>query len=263
MIPKLIAVDMDGTFLNDEKTYDRERFNKLYAKMQAQGTRFVVASGNQYYQLKTFFDQPEVLFLAENGAYCGTADTELFASTFQPEQAQKVLDALLQISELKLAICGVKSAYIRKQEGQAWIDETRHYYTHLLAIDTFDQRPDDEVLKFAMGCPPEKTDEILAQIAKATAGLAVPTSSGHGDIDVIQPGVNKATGLKRLGDSLGIDLSEMCAFGDGGNDLEMLQEVGLGVAMQNASPQVSAIADDHTLDNNHAGVLAYLETIFN
>nr|WP_279384796.1 HAD-IIB family hydrolase [Lacticaseibacillus manihotivorans] len=99
----------------------------------------------------------------------------------------------------------------------------------------------------------------MAQIAQATKGLAVPTSSGHGDIDVIQPGINKATGLKRLGDSLGIDLSEMCAFGDGGNDLEMLQEVGLGVAMQNASPQVSAIADDHTLDNNHAGVLAYLE----
>ncbi len=49
---------------------------------------------------------------------------------------------------------------------------------------------------------------------------------------------------------------------DGTVNEEMLQEVGLGVAMQNASPQVAAIADDHTLDNNHAGVLAYLEKIF-
>ncbi|QFQ93053.1 Cof-type HAD-IIB family hydrolase [Lacticaseibacillus manihotivorans] len=262
-MPKLIAVDMDGTFLNDEKTYDHDRFNKLYAKMQAQGTRFVVASGNQYYQLKTFFNQPEVLFLSENGAYCGTADTKLFASTFTTENARKVLDALLTIPELKLSICGVNSAYIRESEGQVWINDTRKYYTHLAIVDNFDQLPDDEILKFAMGCPPEKTNAIMAQIAQATKGLAVPTSSGHGDIDVIQPGINKATGLKRLGDSLGIDLSEMCAFGDGGNDLEMLQEVGLGVAMQNASPQVSAIADDHTLDNNHAGVLAYLEKIFN
>lgn len=262
MLPKLIAVDMDGTFLSDEKTYDRDRFAKLYIKMTAAGTRFVVASGNQYYQLKTFFDQPEVLFLAENGAYCSTATDELFASTFERSTARQVLDALLQIPELKLAICGVNSAYIRKLEGQAWIDETRHYYTHLLPVDNFDQLPDDDILKFAMGCPPEKTDAILAQIAAATAGLAVPTSSGHGDIDVIQPGVNKAAGLKRLGQSLDITLSEMCAFGDGGNDLEMLQEVGLGVAMQNASPQVAAIADDHTLDNNHAGVLAYLEKLF-
>ncbi len=112
MIPKLIAVDMDGTFLNDAKTYDRERFNQLYMKMHAQGTRFVVTSGNQYYQLKTFFDQPDVLFLAENGAYCGTADHELFASTFEAEPAQQVLDALLQIPELKLAICGVKRPLI-------------------------------------------------------------------------------------------------------------------------------------------------------
>lgn len=262
MLPKLIAVDMDGTFLTDEKTYDRERFDRLYAKMQAQGTRFVVASGNQYYQLKTFFDQPNVLFLGENGAYCGTATDKLFASTFAPATACQVLDALLEIPELKLSICGVKSAYIRKQEGQAWIDETRQYYTHLQTVDHFDQLPDDAVLKFAMGCPPAQTDAIVAQIAAATKGLAVPTSSGHGDIDVIQPGVNKASGLKRLGQRLGIELSEMCAFGDGGNDLEMLQAVGLGVAMQNASPQVAAIADDHTLDNNHAGVLAYLEKLF-
>ena len=263
MIPKLIAVDMDGTFLSDEKTYDRERFAKLYPKLQARGTRFVVASGNQYYQLKTFFDQPGVLFLGENGAYCGTATQKLFASTFTPDHAKKVLEALLQIPELKLSICGENSAYIRRSEGQVWIDDTRRYYTRLAVVDNFDQLPDDNILKFAMGCPPEQTDAIVAQIKEATKGLAVPTSSGHGDIDVIQPGVNKAAGLKRLGQSLGIDLSEMCAFGDGGNDLEMLQEVGLGVAMQNADPQVAAIADDHTLDNNHAGVLAYLEKLFN
>lgn len=143
-------------FLNDEKTYDHDRFNKLYAKMQAQGTRFVVASGNQYYQLKTFFNQPEVLFLSENGAYCGTADTKLFASTFTTENARKVLDALLTIPELKLSICGVNSAYIRESEGQVWINDTRKYYTHLAIVDNFDQLPDDEILKFAMGCPPEK-----------------------------------------------------------------------------------------------------------
>ena len=48
---KLIAVDMDGTFLSDQKTYNRERFMAQYQQMKAQGIRFVVASGNQYYQL--------------------------------------------------------------------------------------------------------------------------------------------------------------------------------------------------------------------
>lgn len=52
---KLIAVDMDGTFLSDAKTYNRPRFLAQYQRMREQGIRFVVASGNQYYQLISFF----------------------------------------------------------------------------------------------------------------------------------------------------------------------------------------------------------------
>jgi len=55
MTIKLIAVDMDGTFLNNQMEYDKERFFKQYVKMKELGIRFVVASGNQYYQLKSFF----------------------------------------------------------------------------------------------------------------------------------------------------------------------------------------------------------------
>lgn len=54
---KLIAVDMDGTFLSDQKTYNRERFMAQYRQMKEQGIRFVVASGNQYYQLISFFPE--------------------------------------------------------------------------------------------------------------------------------------------------------------------------------------------------------------
>lgn len=45
---KLIAVDMDGTFLSDAKTYNRPRFLAQYQRMREQNIRFVVASGNQY-----------------------------------------------------------------------------------------------------------------------------------------------------------------------------------------------------------------------
>lgn len=52
---KAISVDMDGTFLDSSGQYDRERFDRLFDKMQARGIRFIVASGNQYYQLRSFF----------------------------------------------------------------------------------------------------------------------------------------------------------------------------------------------------------------
>ncbi|CAD5487665.1 phosphatase [Escherichia coli] len=53
---KLIAVDMDGTFLSDQKTYNRERFMAQYQQMKAQGIRFVVA-GNDSNLLIVFYVQ--------------------------------------------------------------------------------------------------------------------------------------------------------------------------------------------------------------
>ncbi|MFX3619085.1 MAG: HAD hydrolase family protein [Sporolactobacillus sp.] len=116
-------------------------------------------------------------------------------------------------------------------------------------------------MKFAITCPPELTEDIVARLRIMLIGLAEPTSSGYGDIDVIQLGMNKAAGLRELGTVLGIDLSEMCAFGDGGNDLEMIREVGLGVSMQNAQPAVTAVAKAQTTDNQSQGVLSFIDQL--
>ena len=53
---KLIAVDMDGTFLDSQMNYQRSIFRKIYQYLKRNEIHFVVASGNQYYQLKSFFD---------------------------------------------------------------------------------------------------------------------------------------------------------------------------------------------------------------
>lgn len=71
--------------------------------------------------------------------------------------------------------------------------------------------------------------------------------------------MNKAAGLQILGDTLGIALADMGAFGDGGNDLEMIREVGMGVAMANAQPAVKAVADAITSTNEAQGVLQFID----
>ena len=71
MAVKLIATDMDGTFLNDQSDYDRPRFQRLLTRMQAQGIRFVVASGNQYPHLPQYFTgmTGDITYLTEDGAH--------------------------------------------------------------------------------------------------------------------------------------------------------------------------------------------------
>lgn len=255
---KLFATDMDGTFLRDDMSYDEARFAQLYQKMQAAGSRFVVASGNQYFQLKSFFQAyPDVIYVAENGAYIRDTKQIYALHSFEQPQVKQILTVLSQIPELKFLVCGQKSAYALTSADPAYIENARHYY-HQLALVTDFTQIDDYVLKFALSCPQAQTDTLVASLRQLLANVAEPTSSGHGDIDIIQLGMNKAAGLAELGKILEIELAEMCAFGDGGNDLEMLREVGLGVAMANAQPAVKAVTTLRTSNNQEQGVLAYL-----
>lgn len=68
---KLVAVDIDGTFVRSDYTYNIPRFKQILSRMKHAGCNFVVASGNQYYQLRDLFPgyYDELSFVAENGAF--------------------------------------------------------------------------------------------------------------------------------------------------------------------------------------------------
>lgn len=93
---KLIAVDMDGTFLSDQKTYNRDRFMAQYQQMKRQGIRFVVASGNQYYQLISFFPEiaHEIAFVAENGGWVVSEGEDIFNGELTKADFQTVVEHL-------------------------------------------------------------------------------------------------------------------------------------------------------------------------
>ena len=73
--------------------------------------------------------------------------------------------------------------------------------------------------------------------------------------------MTKASALADLGNLWDIQPEEMAAFGDGGNDLEMLQFVGYGYAMSNAIPSIKAIADHMIGSNDEDSVLSQIEKI--
>ena len=73
--------------------------------------------------------------------------------------------------------------------------------------------------------------------------------------------MNKGTGLISLGRLLGIRREEIMAFGDGDNDIAMLKEAGVGVAMANAEEAVKAAADYITLSNEEEGVADAIEKL--
>ena len=85
------------------------------------------------------------------------------------------------------------------------------------------------------------------------------TESFLNNIEVNAAGVSKGKSLVNLGKLLGITREEIMACGDGTNDMNMLQEVGLGVDMANAVDEVKRAADVITASNDEEGVAEAIE----
>ena len=79
---KMVAVDIDGTFVRSDYTYDKPRFQRILSRMEEAGCHFVVASGNQYYQLRDLFPgyEEKLSFVAENGAFVKDQKELIFAA---------------------------------------------------------------------------------------------------------------------------------------------------------------------------------------
>lgn len=261
---KLVAVDIDGTFVHSDYTYDIPRFLRILSRMKDLGCQFVVASGNQYYQLRDLFPgyYDELSFVAENGALVKDRTELVFTADIPKETVDFTIDICRKYPEIQNVLCGVQSAYCeRGSVGQQFFELTGIYYHRLKWVDDFKQ-VNDRILKFAPTVPEEKTYFYYDIFIKELKGKLEPTTSGHGSIDLIIPGCHKASGLKRLVKRWGILPEQCAAFGDGGNDIEMLKYCGYSYAMDNAPKNVKNAAKHVCPSNEDDGVLVTLEKLF-
>ncbi len=257
---RLVAVDMDGTFLRPDGTYDRERFRGLRRRMRDAGVLFVVASGNQYWQLRSFFDPAdEIAYAAENGHFVYDVGEEVpFAAPApRPEVAREMIAHLeaRRLPYLASTASGGLAPWWLAAEDLAWC---RKYYYQLEVVADV-ARYTDTIVKAALRVADPLT--VAAQLDEVFTGRVVPVVAGPQDVDLNAPGHDKADGLRRLADRWGIDLADAVAFGDNHNDLEMLREVGLPVAMSNARPAVLEAATRIAPPNTADGVLEVLDEI--
>lgn len=106
---------------------------------------------------------------------------------------------------------------------------------------------------------PEDRDYVI-RCVEDDPTLAWTTSSPQ-DIEISDRSASKGAGLTWLCGHLGIPVADSVAFGDMANDLSMLEAAGDGVAVDNATPDVLAVADHVTSSNDEGGVGAYLERV--
>ena len=256
----MIAVDMDGTFLNNENDYNRKRFELIYNRLKKRKIRFVVASGNQYYQLKSFFKGKdlEISYIAENGALVIKNDKEIFCAEMNRSLVNEIVNFLNQYPAISYLVSGRKSAYIKKSIPQEFKNMAAIYNHRLYEVDNYNNL-EDKIFKFALLVPEDKAYEIINSIKNNFKDRVSVVSSGHGSIDIIIPGIHKANGLKLLQREWDITSDEIMSFGDGGNDIEMLEHSKYSYAVDNAPIEVKHASRYLAPSNNEEGVLEVIE----
>lgn len=267
---KLVVTDEDGTFLDlGGEDFSRDRFRAVFERMSAAGCRFAVATSNQSFQVAEIFGElaPSISIIASNGAYVEPQGKEAQVSVMSPAVVADVLAAHADHPEIPLCAVCAGGAFVERGADADFVAEMTMYSHNMQHVDSLAERgPTTDVLMYW-----SRVDEAdlarAVELLDAATGPAVSVvdsgfGGGFGYLDVVQPGVSKATGIRALMDAFGIDASEVMAFGDAGNDAEMLRLAGVGVAMGNASDELKSIADLVCDPCEEQGVLKVLEEVF-
>ncbi|WP_100371902.1 Cof-type HAD-IIB family hydrolase [Bacillus sp. FJAT-45037] len=104
-------------------------------------------------------------------------------------------------------------------------------------------------------------ESALKQVKDMVKGIKI-ASVNKGKVDIVSEDVSKLNGLQLVGQKLGISLQEMVAVGSYEDDIEMLEQVGLGVAMGNGEKSVKQVADWVTRSNDQNGVSYMIREVF-
>lgn len=255
---KLIAVDMDGTLLDNSGNINDE-FDEVFNKVIQKDIKFVVASGRQYFRLKEDFKKhsDQIVFIADNGCMVMYKDEKIYSKSLKDEYVEEIVRSIKEDKNLELVLSGKKKAYLDTDKKHI-IDEIKKYYKEYEIVEDLSNLQ-EEILKIAVFAPnnAEKTyDKILNQ----SWGDKVKVSlSGEIWIDIYSKDTNKGKAIKMIQEKFNIKKEETMAFGDYFNDVEMLQEAKYSYAMENAPESFKKYANFIAKSNEENGVLEVIK----
>lgn len=265
MAPRLVAVDMDGTFLDPDGRVPAG-FAELYPRLTAAGVVFTPASGRQLRTLADMFGElgPQMSYIAENGAVV-VHHGEVTSTTAMPDgPVHAVIDAVADFNAagghapLWLLVCRPEVAYLTDPEAAEDPEVVKYYHSVEVTADLHAAADAGDVVKLAVFTPEDAETVAAPALREPAGGMSVVVSGAHW-IDVMSPEADKGRALRELAGYLGCPREETVAFGDYLNDYELLRAAGTAYAMANAHPRLKEIADHIAPSNAEHGVITVLE----
>lgn len=242
---KAVFFDVDGTLLSYITGEVPQSTRNALAKLRERGIKTVVATGrhmNAFSKLPLSNIQFDG-YLTLNGQLLLDEDRKVYAGTAIDSGEMEVLSRIFTAKRIPFALIGENDVYINYVD-EAVIRTQAETNGTVPDIGSYRGEKVYQILAFVPEHHKKLLDDLLDECHI--------TSWNDTGIDIIPEGGGKSVGIQKFLDRYGIDRSETMAFGDGENDINMLQFVGIGVAMGNAGQETKNAADyvTDTVDND-------------
>ncbi len=278
---KLLATDMDGTLLQNDKKISSRNLNALESASK-KGIEIVIATGRSYSTLKKYTNlfSFDCYLITNNGSIIRNKGHDVEKSVcLEPEATREIIKVLIN-EKVYFHSSDAENIYI--QSYKARFSEAKRFLKHeytnpvtlyksLILKMIFDKNLKkinfhefaDQNISINTFFILSEQEGVLSKIKEQLnqiKGVAV-TSSSSNNLEALSDKASKGTALSYVGEKLQIQKKEMIAIGDQLNDLSMIQSSGLGVAMANADKKVLEKADWVTKSNEDHGVAYVIEQL--
>jgi len=256
---KAVFFDIDGTLVSFKTHQVPQSTIESISALRKKGIKVFIATGRHIGAINNVGDLEFDGYITLNGSYClAGKDQVIYKHPIPAEDIQSMLHYQETVEPFPCSMAQENEVIMNYR------DEAVDKVFSLLNFPPPPSRPlresaDKEVFQLIAFFTAEQEERIMSAMPNCVATRWNPLFS-----DVITKGISKSVGIDKIIEYYGIGLNETMAFGDGGNDVEMLRHAGIGVAMGGSAQEVIDAADyvTDTVDDNgiynalkHYGVL--------
>ena len=263
---KMAAFDMDGTLLNPNHQLS-ERTISAVQMIASKRVLVLLATARMASAVKNHLDKLGTpgLIVAHNGALVKDVKT---GQTYHHQTISKnVVAGILDLLEGKETVIHFNcddEIYLTTPNpySEIYSQELQVNFKYISSLHKLEKTPTSILLIDRKEALEQLLKTVSAQFQGEVDCVLVPWQGNIWRMQFLPPNTSKGKGVLQVAKRLGVETEEIISFGDNYNDMEMIQSVGLGIAMGNAVPELKQVADFVTLSNREDGVALALEALF-
>lgn len=261
MVYQLISLDMDGTLLDNDLKISNENISAIH-QAALQNKYVVIATGRSLSEMNPYMERLKDIryFILESGAviFDRLKNKMIYQKYFEKNAVEQIIKISYKQDLMPHYFTGghsysftEKMMHMDKYNMTKFQDFYLENVRKIIDFNEFKEKYSDKIEKIIFYHRSIQEMDLCYQylhdiaIEKPTVGISIEMSP---------QGVNKASALKMLCQILDISLNKTIAIGDSDNDLEILNQVGIAIAVENANENVKNICNEIVKDNHHHGV---------